>query len=347
MLRRTRSWMATVSLAMLAVAAGQASGAEPLLTLKKGDRIAVIGNTLADRMQHSGWLDTACSALHPEHDLVFRHLGFSGDELKTRSREENFGSPDQWLTKAQASVVLCFFGYSEALRGPGGVAGFRNDLAQVIDGMLGQKYDGQSAPRLVFFSPIAHEDLKSPNLPDGSANNANLAEYTAAMREVCAAKGVPFVDLFAPTKQLYAKAAKPLTMNGIHLHEHGDRAVADVIVKELFGATKLPGDEKQLERLRQAVLDRNYYWFSRYRVVDGYNVFGGRSKLAWFGQSNADVMIREMEIFDVMTANRDARVWAVARGGDLAVKDDNIPAQIEVSNPGICVTNPSPTVSTV
>ena len=330
MLRRTRSWMATVSLAMLAVAAGQASGAEPLLTLKKGDRIAVIGNTLADRMQHSGWLDTACSALHPEHDLVFRHLGFSGDELKTRSREENFGSPDQWLTKAQASVVLCFFGYSEALRGPGGVAGFRNDLAQVIDGMLGQKYDGQSAPRLVFFSPIAHEDLKSPNLPDGSANNANLAEYTAAMREVCAAKGVPFVDLFAPTKQLYAKAAKPLTMNGIHLHEHGDRAVADVIVKELFGATKLPGDEKQLERLRQAVLDRNYYWFSRYRVVDGYNVFGGRSKLAWFGQSNADVMIREMEIFDVMTANRDARVWAVARGGDLAVKDDNIPAQIEV-----------------
>lgn len=330
MMRRTRSWMATLFLAALAATAGFATAAEPLLTLQKGDRIAVIGNTLADRMQHSGWLDTAFSALHPQHDLVFRHLGFSGDELKTRSREENFGSPDQWLTKAQASVVLCFFGYNEALRGPGGLAGFRNDLAQVIDGMLTQKYDGKAAPRLVFFSPIAHENLNSPNLPDGSANNANLAEYTAAMREVCAAKGVPFVDLFGPTQELYAKAAKPLTMNGIHLLEHGDRALADVIVKTLFGAATIPADEKQLEKLRQAVLDRNYYWFSRYRVVDGYNVFGGRSKLAWFGQSNADVMMREMEIFDVMTANRDARVIAVAKGGDLVVKDDNLPAQVEV-----------------
>jgi hypothetical protein len=62
------------------------------------------------------------------------------------------------------------------------------------------------------------------------------------------------------------------------------------------------------------VLDKNYHWFSRYRVVDEYNVFGGRSKLAWFGQSNADVMMREMEIFDVKTMNRDRKVWAVAKG---------------------------------
>ena len=78
------------------------------------------------------------------------------------------------------------------------------------------------------------------------------------------------------------------------------------------------------------MLDKNYHWFSRYRVVDGYNVFGGRSKLAWFGQSNADVMMREMEIFDVMTANRDRRIWAVARGGDSPVSDGNIPPQLEV-----------------
>ncbi len=65
-------------------------------------------------------------------------------------------------------------------------------------------------------------------------------------------------------------------------------------------------------------------------MVDGYNVFGGRSKLAWFGQSNADVMMREMEMFDVMTANRDERVWAVARGGDKAVSDGNLPPALEV-----------------
>ncbi|MFM9065749.1 MAG: SGNH/GDSL hydrolase family protein, partial [Planctomycetota bacterium] len=307
-----------------------AMAADPVFPLQKGDRISVIGNTMADRMQHSGWLETYIHTLYPELDISVRHLGYSGDELKVRQREENFGSPDQWLEKTQASVVFSFFGYNEALRGPAGLDGFRKDLADVIDGMQKQKYDGKNAPRLVFFSPIAHENLRSPHLPDGSANNANLVLYAKAMREVCEAKKVQFVDLFTPSQQLYSQVTKPLTMNGVHLLEHGDRAIADVIARQLFGVEKISKDEAELERLRQAVLDRNYYWYSRYRVVDGYNVFGGRSKLAWFGQSNADVMMREMEIFDVMTENRDRRVWAVARGGDLKVKDDNLPAQLAV-----------------
>jgi hypothetical protein len=41
-------------------------------------------------------------------------------------------------------------------------------------------------------------------------------------------------------------------------------------------------------------------------------------------------MKREMEIFDVMTSNRDKRVIAVAQGGDLEVKDDNLPAELVV-----------------
>ena len=126
--------------------------------------------------------------------------------------------------------------------------------------------------------------------------------------------------------ELYEKTDKPLTMNGIHLLDRGNKAMAGVIAKELLGET-VPTD---IAKLREAVLDKNHHWFNRYRVVDGYNVFGGRSKLAWFGQSNADVMKREMEIFDVKTANRDLRVWSVAQGGDLKVKDDNLPPEVEV-----------------
>ena len=322
--------MASILLALIVSSPSSAQAAEPLLQLRKGDRISYIGNTLADRMQHSAWLESYIHAIYPELDLTFRNLGYSGDELKLRQREENFGSPDQWLTKNKATVVFCFFGYNEALRGAPALAGFRKDLAETIDGMLSQKYDGEASPRLVFFSPIAHENLKNPNLPDGSANNEKLAIYTQAMQEVCKVKEVLFVDLFVPTQKLYTAADKPLTMNGIHLLDHGDRSVANVIVKDLFGVTKIAKDEKDLERLRQAVLNKNYEWFSRYRVVDGYNVFGGRSKLAWFGQSNADVMMREMEIFDVKTANRDERIWAVARGSDRAVSDLNLPPQLEV-----------------
>ena len=306
--------------------------ADAQLKLNKGDHISYIGNTTADRMQHHGWLETYIHALHPDLELTFRNLAVPGDELKVRPREDNFGSPDQWLTKNETDVVFAFFGYNESFRGPEGVEGFRKDLADTIAAMQGQKYNGESAPRIVMFSPIAHENLNDPNLPDGSSNNANLHLYTEAMREVCAQKNVAFVDLFGPTLDLYSKAKKPLTMNGIHLLEQGNKEVATVALQSLFGKPHPSQSEQEIERLRQAVLDKNDHWFNRYRVVDGYNVFGGRSKLAWFGQSNADVMMREMEIFDVMTANRDKRVWAVAGGGDLEVKDDNLPEELVVKS---------------
>lgn len=303
---------------------------DPQIELKKGDRISIVGNTTADRMQHHGWLETYIHALHPGHNLTFRNLGFPGDELKTRPRSASFGSPDEWLTKTRADVVFCFFGYNEALRGEEALPGFRRDLAETIDGMRAQEYNSNSAPRLVFFSPIAHENLNSPHLPDGRENNVKLAMYTKAMGEVCREKNVTFIDLFAATAAEYAKGnAKPLTMNGIHLLDHGNHVLARMIVPRLFGKDA-PADSKEILRLRDAVLSKNYEWFSRYRVVDGYNVYGGRSKLAWFGQSNADVMKREMEIFDVKTENRDKRVWAVARGGELTVRDTNLPDQIPV-----------------
>ena len=304
------AWLLFVSFVSLN---GSASGEQPKLQLKPGDHICYIGNTMADRMQHAAWLETYLHALHPVHDLTFRNLGFPGDELTTRPRSKSFGSTDEWLEKCQADVVVCFFGYNEALKGDSGLAKFQSDLAKTIDQMRGQQYNGKSAPRLVFVSPIAHENLYSPHLPDGSENNDKLRKYAAAMREVCDQKNVTFVDVFQPTYRLYSSTDKPLTMNGIHLLDDGNRKVAREIIGQLF-----PGESvdslANIEKLREAVLEKNYYWFSRYRVVDGYNVYGGRSTLAWHGQSNADVMKREMEIFDVMTENRDKRVWAVARG---------------------------------
>jgi putative heme-binding domain-containing protein len=302
-----------------------ATAATAKFALQKGDHICYIGNTMADRMQHHAWLESMIVAAHPKHDLSFRNLGFAGDEVTKRPRSASFGSPDQWLTKCKADVVFCFFGYNEALRGS--VTG--DELAGMIDGMKKQKYNGKSAPRLVVFSPIAHEDLNSPHLPDGSKNNKNLSALSAAWKKVCDEKGVLFVDLFAATQKLYAAAKKPLTMNGIHLLDHGNRAVAPVIMNALFDGSAVK-NEKELLRLREAVLDKNLHWFSRYRVVDGFNVYGGRSRLNWHKQSNYDVMQREMAIFDAMTANRDKRIWSVAQGGNAKVDDSNIPKLLVV-----------------
>ena len=92
-----------------------------------------------------------------------------------------------------------------------------------------------------------------------------------------------------------------------------------------------------MEKIRQAVKDKNFYWFNRYRTVDGYSIYGGRAGLRFVGgQTNKVVMDREMEVLDVMTANRDKRCWAVARGGDLKVDDGNTPPfiPVETNRPG-------------
>ena len=44
----------------------------PKFELRPGDRIAVIGNGLADRMQHDGWLETYLQSVYPNGKLVFR-----------------------------------------------------------------------------------------------------------------------------------------------------------------------------------------------------------------------------------------------------------------------------------
>src|SRR5437868_4997508 len=172
--------LAVLSVLILAVSRADAAD-KPGLELKRGDHVCIIGNTLADRMQHDGWLETALHRRFPGHELVVRNLGFSGDELTLRLRSFHFGSPDEWLTRCKADVVFAFFGYNESFAGEAGLDKFKKDLDSVIKATLAQKYNGKSAPRLVLFSPIAFEDHHDRNLPDGKDINVRLEAYTAAM----------------------------------------------------------------------------------------------------------------------------------------------------------------------
>ncbi|MGE0605958.1 MAG: PVC-type heme-binding CxxCH protein [Pirellulales bacterium] len=334
---------------LAALVAGISSTAALALELKKGDHICIIGNTLAERMQHFGWLETRLHARFPQHELVFRNLGYSGDEIDPgkRLRSMSFGSPDEWLsasapvpqpnklanldqvrqnrfelTDTKADVILAFFGYNEAQAGEAGLAQFKQQLEGQLKHMLGQKYNGEAAPRIVLFSPIAHEDLKNRNLPDGSQDNTRLKMYTAAMAEVAKANGVEFVDLFTPSAELYRTASQPLTINGIHLTEQGDKLLAAEIEKALLPAAATTVDDAAQETLRKSVLDKNFYWYNRYRTTDGYSTYGDRAFLAFTDkQTNYEVLQRELEILDQLTSHRDRHVWAVAQGSDRPIDD--------------------------
>ncbi|HEX3658253.1 MAG TPA: PVC-type heme-binding CxxCH protein [Pirellulales bacterium] len=322
--------MKWIVMALVVACSASAAAAAPL-ELAKGDHICIIGNTLAENMQHHGWLETYLQHRFPDQELVVRNLGFSGDELVLRLRSAGFGTPDEHLTACQADVVLAFFGYNESFGGEAGLANFEKELDEFIKHTLEQKYNGSSPPKLVIFSPIAHEDLHNRNLPDGSENNERIRLYTNAMYEAAKRNHVVFVDLFRPSIELYAKSPRPLTINGIHLTVQGDHLLAPVIDEALFGPSEAAVDAGKLEKLRAAVLDKDFIWFNRYRTVDGYSIFGGRADLKFVnGQTNREVMKREMEVLDVMTANRDQRIWAVARGGDRKVDDSNTPPFIPV-----------------
>ncbi len=305
--------------------------ADAAFEFKKGEHVVFIGNALPDRMQHDAWLETLIQSQHPDLELVIRNQGFSGDQVASRPRSSGFTPPDEYLKLSEADVIFAFFGYNESFAGDAGLEKFKTDLAKMIDDYRALKPNGKSAPRLVLFTPIAHEDLGDPNLSDGKANNGRLAKYADAIKAVAEEKGTGFVDLFESSKKLYAASEEPLTINGVHLNTEGNRQLAEIIAEQLMGKKVTAG--KELDALREAILDKNWHWFNRYRATDGNDVWGGRSTLEFVdGQTNADVLQHELIMLDVMTANRDKRVWALASGSDLVVDDGNVPPAVPVES---------------
>ena len=172
----------------------------------------------------------------------------------TRLRSKNFGTPDEWLsgrarrsaatrrtgspaTNTKADVDLRVLRLQRVVRRRG-----RARRVHAAARATGSRTRWRSAttarPRRASCCSRRSRTRTSaiPDLPDGQENNERLALYTRAMAEVAKAHGVIFVDLFAPSRQLYAPSKAPLTMNGVHLNAEGNRRIAEVIDRALFGA---------------------------------------------------------------------------------------------------------------
>ncbi|HEY2415458.1 MAG TPA: PVC-type heme-binding CxxCH protein [Pirellulaceae bacterium] len=294
---------------------------EPKLTLNKGDHVVLIGNTLAERMQYFGNFETLLHSRFPELELVVRDLGWSADEIVVRPRSQSFVDHGHTLADHKADVILAFFGFNESFGGARGLKKFEEDLEKFIEETLATKYNGKSAPRLVVFSPIAHENIGRRGYPDGAKTNENIEHYAESMRQIAAKHKVPYVDLFAPSKKVMDQAGTTkLTINGIHLNENGDKAIAEVIDESLFG--KRPASKADLSKLKAEVNEKNLQFFYDYRAVNGFYIYGGRKNP--FGVVNFPVEFAKLR---KMIANRDQRVWAVAQG-------KSVPTTIDDSNTG-------------
>ena len=315
---------ATVLALALAVAAGRAGAADkPALALKKGDRIILIGNTLAERMQYFGHFETLLHSRFPDLNLVVHDLGWSADELTLRPRSKGFEDHGHRLEDEKPDVLVAAFGFNESFAGPKGLDKFKKDLDAFIKETTTTKYNGENPPKLVLLSPIAQEDLHNPHVTDGKANNVNIKLYADAMKEAAGrADGVVFVNLFTPSLALYEGSREPLTINGIHLNEHGDHRVAEVIDGALFGPVDEAQTRANTDKLKAAVNEKNLQFWYDYRAINGCYIYGGRK--APFGIVNFPAEFAKLR---KMVENREKRVWAIAKG-------EAVPDQIDDSNTG-------------
>jgi glucose/arabinose dehydrogenase len=278
------------------------------LELEPGDRVVLIGNTLAERMLYFGHWETLLHARFPRHNLVVRDLGWSADELTLRPRSKDFDDHGHTLADHKPDVVIAAFGFNESFGGPAGLPKFERDLTAFIRETTTTKYNGEHPPRLVLLSPIANEDRADRKILAGTWNNANIKRYADAMERIAKEHDVLFVDLFTTTQELFTNAKTPFTINGIHLSDDGYAQLAPLMDEALFGPWPA-GAKADVKRLHAEVQEKNLQFFYDYRAVNGYYIYGGRKDP--FGVVNFPAEFARLR---KMIDARDARIWAVARG---------------------------------
>ncbi|MEZ5303975.1 MAG: SGNH/GDSL hydrolase family protein [Verrucomicrobiales bacterium] len=220
--------------ALIAAALSPQATADPL-SLKDGDRVVLLGNTVIERAASYGYVEAALTAAHPDAAITFRNLGWSGDTVFGDARSY-FGPPEEGFQRLEAllkdlkpSVVIACYGAFEAFDGPEAIPGFIGGYGRLLD-MVDQASPGC---RVCLVSPPPLENLGAP-LPDQAETNASLAAFRDAIGKLAADRGEAFADLFAAMGGgSSAIPENPLTENGVHFTESGYRQLAAALLKAM------------------------------------------------------------------------------------------------------------------
>lgn len=281
------------------------------LKLEKGDRIAFVGNGLLEQGGRYGILEAMFYQAHPDLDLVIRNFAWSGDEVDLQPRPDNFATVAQHLAREKIDVVFASFGFNESFGGVEKIDSFKARLATYLRELKTSAFNGKTGPRIVLISPAAAPKAAVSTL-------ANLQKYTEVMAAVAADEKVAFVDVFKPTLSSLGDGAAQLSDNGVHLNEAGYQIFAREVFQSVFQES--PPDVN--EALRAVVVDMNRQYFRRYRPLNTFYYTGDRNKD--YGYLD---FLPAMRNFEMMAANREARIHALARGEKIEgpVDDSNLP----------------------
>jgi lysophospholipase L1-like esterase len=207
------------ALAAISAPGARADGPQTAWVFQDHDRIVLVGDTLVERDQKYGYLETLLTIANPGLDLTFRNLGWSADTVRGLSRA-GFDPPDagfkalkEQILAAKPTVLIVGYGMAESFDGPSGLPRFVEGYNALLDAVA------PTHARLILLSPLPHEPL-GPPLPDPAAHNRDLALYADAISKIAVERGAPFIDLFngvLSDRGQRASQAAPDTDDGIHL----------------------------------------------------------------------------------------------------------------------------------
>ncbi len=307
-----------------AVAKPQAAG-EGRVEFAKGERVVLVGNSLAERMNLFGNFEALLHQGFPQHELVVRNFARTCDAVDNQQRPTSYTDIDDPLKVFQPDTFVCFYGLNEAFAGEEGESQFRAAYLKYLDDTAAKyrRADG-SPPRFILVSPTAWEQLPGRFAPNAKSYNDVLRYYSEIAAEVARERGLVYIDLFGPTEALFAaKHEKPYTQNGFDLNANGDQVVAEILYRQLFG--KEPNfAAENFEKLREVVNDKSWVHVQDYQMLNGWYVYGGRRTF------DTETFPAEYRKIREMVALRDRYIWDIAQGKSPAPVDDRVTSELAV-----------------
>ncbi|KAA5546202.1 c-type cytochrome [Roseiconus nitratireducens] len=295
----------------------QSRAEEPRLELHPRQKIAVVGNSLGERMNLFGHFETRLHLRHGDQQLQFRNFAWPADEVGQRQRPSNYTTIDDPLKIFAPETYLCFFGANESYAGtdPETVQAFQDAYRSYLE-ELKSKYSGGEA-QFVLISPIAFESTGNALLPEAESRNAALKVYRDAIESLADEMNVPFVDVYTETKQQFdAQPGMQYTINGLHLNEQGDQALAEILERGLFGNAQTADSEK-MDTVRRWVNDKSWLHLQDYRMLNGWYVYGGRR--TW----DTETFPSEYRKIREMVRVRDQYIWDLVAGNPVPDQPDD------------------------
>ena len=242
-------------LAALALAGSWMAVVRAEITFHPADTVLFYGNSFMERLAEQGELEAWVQLAHPEQQLRFRSLAWTGDEVGYRMRAEGYAEYlKSLLSEWPAKVVLIGYGMNESFAGAAGLADFRSQYATYLD-QLTRRHPQAT---LVLLAPTAVEP--GGQVVEVAARNRDLAAYAEAIGTLAKERGLLYVDLFAASQAAFQKGGPRWTSNGVDLNSTGLQALSRLLAATMVGEAALARvSAARVAEVAPAVAQKNHF----------------------------------------------------------------------------------------